>query len=353
MNSTAYRLARRIWHVVPYGGRKRAREWLRIPPPGQPQTRDSVVRDPATIADESEAGLAFRLMVGRRPNRNERAELRARLVPGLTVDSLAEELAMHAEAQSRFVSFVSRNFDGDVERAAERMLFAAEPWRALHKARLQVISELLPPAEIVVDLGGAHPGDPRGALLAHGYPYRPRELHIVDLPPETRLGGGRDSGDVVSWGGTDIVYHYRSMSDLSPFADASVDLVFSGESIEHVSQEEAEKTFEHVRRILKPGGWFVLDTPNRRVTRLHVGDDAFVHPEHKHEYFVDELAAVWDRFGFTPAFVKGLVHMPRSVARGEFLQDELFANPSVNDDAERSYLFAVALRRDGAADSPG
>ena len=37
-----------------------------------------------------------------------------------------------------------------------------------------------------------------------------------------------------------VTYRYQSMTDLSSFADGSFDLVYSGQSIEHVSEDEAD-----------------------------------------------------------------------------------------------------------------
>lgn len=50
-----------------------------------------------------------------------------------------------------------------------------------------------------------------------------------------------------------------------PLADASVDAVVSFETIEHI--EAHDRFLEEVRRVLRPGGFFLCSTPDRRVYR--------------------------------------------------------------------------------------
>jgi SAM-dependent methyltransferase len=57
-------------------------------------------------------------------------------------------------------------------------------------------------------------------------------------------------------------WHYRS-ADLTvgvPFEDGQFDVVVAGEIIEHVPHPDA--LLREIRRVLKPGGWLVLSTPN-------------------------------------------------------------------------------------------
>ena len=56
---------------------------------------------------------------------------------------------------------------------------------SLHASRCEFIMGL-PPARRIIDLGGGHTSDPRGALVVLGYPYDFEELVVVDLPPDDR-----------------------------------------------------------------------------------------------------------------------------------------------------------------------
>src|SRR5437762_12946329 len=84
------------------------------------------------------------------------------------------------------------------------------------------------------------------------------------------------------------------MTQLDAFADESFDLVWSGQSIEHVEIDAAEKMCREAFCVLQPGGYFCLDTPNRGITSIHTHDvgGGFIHPEHKDGYRVHELRAL-------------------------------------------------------------
>lgn len=223
--------------------------------------------------------------------------------------------------------------------------------QALHAARIKLVQQRLPPAERVLDLGGASSTDPRGALLQMGYPHVPREIIIVDLPLEARhYGGQAEKGmpDLTTAAGTRVHYHYGSMVDLAFLADQTVDLVWSGESIEHVSEADGERMTREAFRVLRPGGHFCLDTPNAVLTRLE-SPDAFAHPEHQKEYTVPELQAVLRRCGFEVTETLGLAPMPESVRRRRFIPAELTAHPDLADQAETSYLMYLKGRKPAAA----
>lgn len=221
-----------------------------------------------------------------------------------------------------------------------------QPPDALHQARLLLVQQCLPPAQVIVDLGGAAFGHPSGALLAMGYPHRPRQLLIVDLPPDERIWGigirGVDDTEqlqeVVTHDGVQVRYLYRSMTDLGDIAANSVDLVFSGESIEHISEADGDIVCREVYRILKPGGYFCLDTPNAALTRLQSPHE-LIHPEHKKEYYVHELRTKLERWGFQIVEAKGICPMPESLRSKTFDYRELVQNIALCDNAEEGYLF--------------
>jgi SAM-dependent methyltransferase len=215
------------------------------------------------------------------------------------------------------------------------------PLDAIHQSRMMLFQEHLPPAEVIVDLGGAAHNDPKGALLAMGYPHRPREIIIVDLPPADRIGGqeaAESSQAVVTGDGIRIRYLYRSMADLAPIPDASTDMVVSGESIEHISEADADIVCQQVYRILKPGGVFCLDTPNALLTRLQL-PDKMIHPEHQKEYYVHEIRDKLEHYGFEIAEAKAICPMPGCIKRGVFDFQEMIDNIGLSDNPEEGYMF--------------
>jgi SAM-dependent methyltransferase len=215
--------------------------------------------------------------------------------------------------------------------------------QSLHLSRIELILGL-PPAKRIVDLGGSATYSDLGALVLLGYPYDFDLLTIVDLPPEDRHDLYRsEAWQRVETAQGPVEYVFRSMTDLSFLDDDSIDLVFSGQSIEHVSRGDAAVVVEEVARVLRPGGHFVLDTPNGPVCRLQSPD--FIDPDHEHEYALAELDDLLAGAGLTVVERKGLNLGHRSVAAGRFDAAEFAAHPGVYADAESCYLLAVTARK--------
>jgi SAM-dependent methyltransferase len=130
------------------------------------------------------------------------------------------------------------------------------------------------------------------------------------------------------------------MTDLSWIPDESMDLVFSGESIEHISEEEAQIVCMQVYRILRPGGYFCLDTPNAALTRLQSPEN-LIHPEHKKEYLIHEIREMLGRNNFLIAEEIGICPMPVSLSQRSFDTRELVQNVGLSKNPEEAYLFFV------------
>ena len=155
----------------------------------------------------------------------------------------------------------------------EMLTFSSE-WRfdvpvtklapSLHMSRCEFVQSL-PAGARILDLGGTALSLRDGALVTMGYPYRFEELVIVDLPPAQRDQTYRDSGTAHSTVETrlgPVRYRYHSMTELSSIDSASFDLVYSGQSIEHVPIGAADVVLREIHRVLRPGGYLALDTPN-------------------------------------------------------------------------------------------
>jgi SAM-dependent methyltransferase len=214
---------------------------------------------------------------------------------------------------------------------------------SLHASRVEFIIGL-PPAHHVVDLGGGHTSDARGALVVLGYPYDFEELVVVDLPPDDRhpLYHSEKFGAGESERGR-VRYEYHSMADLSFAEDASVDLVYSGQSIEHVTESDGDLVLSEAYRILEPGGYLAVDTPNGRVCRMQ--QPTFIDPDHKVEYTLDELRTKIVAAGFEITSERGLNWGGAAAAEGRYDQAALAANHGVYFDAENCYLLALICRK--------
>jgi SAM-dependent methyltransferase len=217
---------------------------------------------------------------------------------------------------------------------------------SMHVSRSDFVAGL-PRAARILDLGGTHQGLPDGALVHLGYPYPFERLVVVDLPVEERdeiYQGGSAGESVLSELGP-VEFAFHSMTDLSRHADGSFDLVYSGQSIEHVTEEDGDRVANEAFRVLAPGGWFCLDTPNGPIWRLR--SDALMNHDHKIEYAPDALVAKLERAGFTVTECKGLNLMRGGAAAGVFDEAEASAHPGVFAAAEDCLLLAVVARKPG------
>jgi SAM-dependent methyltransferase len=220
-----------------------------------------------------------------------------------------------------------------------RHMVSGDLGRSLHKSRCDFVRSL-PKASRILDLGGTNLLHDYGALVTMGYPYDFEEIVIVDLPHDERHANYRigEKNDVVDSGRGMVRYFYHSMTDLSCFENDSFDLVYSGQSIEHVDVADAELTLKEVHRVLRPGGHLALDTPNARLTRLQ--QESFIDPDHKYEYTVDEMRHKLLAAGFEVLEEKGLNLGMGSLASGKFSPDEIAANCGVFAEARDCYLMA-------------
>jgi SAM-dependent methyltransferase len=218
--------------------------------------------------------------------------------------------------------------------------------RSLHFSRMMFVRSL-PPARRILDLGGTSLGNPIGALVLMGYPYVFDDLVVVDLPSEERdaLYREADAPEVTQTPLGPVRYRYHSMVDLSDYPDNSVDLVYSGQSIEHVTTQAAESVLSEVGRVLRPGGYLGLDTPNARVTRLQ--QDEFIDPDHEYEYTDAELRTKLGAAGFDVVGAWGLNHAGPSLAAGRFDADETAKARGLFHQIEDCYLLAYLCQVPG------
>ena len=106
----------------------------------------------------------------------------------------------------------------------------------------------------------------------------------------------------------------RSVGDMTDVEDGSVELVFSGQNFEHLFGDDAVDFLLEAQRVLGPGGWLVMDSPNRDVTSALV----WTQPQHTVEFTPSEAAELVTLAGFDVADVRGL-WLCRDAATGEIL----------------------------------
>jgi predicted SAM-dependent methyltransferase len=217
---------------------------------------------------------------------------------------------------------------------------------SIHAGRSQFV-RMLPRARRILDLGGTHQHRDVGAMVGLGYPYPFDELVIVDLPSDDRHEIYKTSDrltEVESHLGL-VSYRYHSMTDLSPYDDDRFGLVYSGQSIEHVTRDEGASVLSQIHRVLAPGGYLAMDTPNATVTRLQQSE--FIDPDHKVEYEIDELRGMISKAGFVDVLALGLNYAGPSLEAGKFDQEQVARSPGLYADAGACYILCVICRKPG------
>jgi SAM-dependent methyltransferase len=120
-----------------------------------------------------------------------------------------------------------------------------------------------------------------------------------------------------------------------PFDDGGFDLVVSLQTVEHLWDQEA--LVAECLRVLRPGGRFVLSTPNRRT--FPPGN-----PFHARELDAGELRELLTRHG--PLQLHGVGHGPRLAAwerrHGDLVGAQLASPPTAWDDDLRRLVASVS-----------
>jgi SAM-dependent methyltransferase len=163
--------------------------------------------------------------------------------------------------------------------------------------RLRFLAQQLPGRERVLDLGC---GD---GLLSAAIAAQGAEVVGADVA-EAALARARVRCP-------EVTFVRVPVDGPLPFADASFELVWASEVIEHVADTAA--WLSEVRRVLAPGGTLALTTPAH--SRLHVllgGVERYSDPlgDHLHLYTRRSLRALLRELGFDEIQVRAAAGLP-------------------------------------------
>jgi SAM-dependent methyltransferase len=127
-------------------------------------------------------------------------------------------------------------------RFADMLAFRRRMWDVLCREFFQ---RHVPPDATVVEIGAGY-----CEFINH---IRAGRKIAVDLNPDTRVHAGPDVTVITS-----------STAHVPSLADGTADIVFASNFLEHLSREDILATLREVRRLLKPGGRFLILQPNIR-----------------------------------------------------------------------------------------
>jgi len=158
----------------------------------------------------------------------------------------------------------------------------------LHNCRSLCISKI-PAAKSLLSVGSS--GTWYFEWFHKNYPHN-IDKHIgIDLNPEPS-----DLPENIQW-------IQQDGSDLSQIPSNSIELVFAGQFIEHMSWEKQFQFLMEVRRVLVSDGLFVLDSPNFINTNRY----GWKQPEHICELSFNQISIILKEAGFTISEAYGIL----------------------------------------------
>lgn len=217
----------------------------------------------------------------------------------------------------------------------------------IHKGRVEWI-QTINSFDTIFDIGGSSPNIEQGALIELGYNHRPKKLIIFDLPENEQYWGKprfpQDREYIFEWGS--LNYEHGKIENVDSFtglADMKYDMIFMGQTIEHIYPEKLPNVLKWISNHLSLNGRFIFDTPNRVITKLQ-SPDKWIDVDHKYEYTPDEMERILNKNGLIVIKKTGIVNMPGSLISRIFNPLEVYETEAVNSSPNTSYLFAFECK---------
>ena len=165
---------------------------------------------------------------------------------------------------------------------------SAEASRRKAEGQMRLLSSFLNGETTLVEFA---PGDCRLAYMAAAVVKKVVGVDISDQRSEEDRAAAPPNFELVVYDGYTLD---------QPFGAA--DVVFSFQFLEHLHPDDVAPHFELARHLLRPGGWYVFDTPHRLsgphdVSR-YFGDE--LQCFHFQEWTFREMIALLGPFGFDP-----------------------------------------------------
>jgi SAM-dependent methyltransferase len=231
----------------------------------------------------------------------------------------------------------------DLEFTGERMIPGLVEFHleAEHRARYEFAGRNLPKGLVLDD--GCGVGYGSAVLACHG-------LRVVGIDVDAKAIAACRQNALPS-----ITFQQEDSANLS-FSDGHFDGVVSFEVIEHVT--DYRRYVAEAHRVLRPGGVFIISTPNKRV---YTDIPQHHNPFHVHEFYLDEFRDLLSSF-FPDVEVIGqwnaeaIVIGPAADARlalsADFMLRSRPETDAQSDPLEEATYFLAICRKKGTAERP-
>lgn len=164
-------------------------------------------------------------------------------------------------------------------RFADTLAFRRQMWNVLCKEFFQ---RHVPDTATVVEIGAGY--------CEFINNIRARRKYAVDLNPDTQRHAGPDVEVILS-----------STAHIAALDDGVADVVFASNFLEHLTREDILATLREVRRVLAPGGRFLILQPNIRYCK----EDYWQFFDHITPLCERSLTEALETTGFTVPYVLG------------------------------------------------
>ncbi|VTS00485.1 methyltransferase domain-containing protein [Tuwongella immobilis] len=158
----------------------------------------------------------------------------------------------------------------------------------LHELRTRELRKMPPGGKTVLSGGAA--GGWYFDWMRECYPSLTKHIGVEayqskpdDLPPEA-------------------VWISNYLGNMHDVKNGEADLVFAGQTVEHMWPDDLANFLCESHRVLSDGGVLVMDSPNRRVTKWY----HWHHPQHTAEFNVEEIVEITKAAGFDIIDVRGV-----------------------------------------------
>ncbi len=127
----------------------------------------------------------------------------------------------------------------------------------------------------------------------------------------------------------------------------SVDLVYLGQTFEHVTRGEGRALLAEIERVLTDGGHPAVDTPNRAATSIELEGSGrqFIDPDHEVEYTHAEMIGLIGEAGLEPVRWHGLNYLGAELDSGSVTETAIAESPGLLDVPARCYLLAYVAAK--------